>query len=437
MSRASKLLNVALLAVLTATIAVTVVFTVKPDRRPNHASVSMLERGTPPTPQIEPLELPEYAIEPATLDELLWLPADQLGEVDIARMNLLAATALAGTEDLDIDHALATLDEWAERVHFETERHLYRVNDPRFADRYGGSEAHFRAEMLAQVLQEDLGVQYDMTAVDNFSFADPSVAFIHGMIPGPGGTMADTPGGTCVSMPVLYVAVGRRLGYPLKLSTTNSHIFARWDGLEHENPRWRERFNCETTNGFHRFDDDYYRNWPKPVTDRQVAVNGYLQSLTPAKEMAQFMAARGHHGVDVGQFGFAARCYENAYRYDNTRPAYRAWFVDAAVRSGYRAATPSLARAIQQHPHRPRPHPDVPDPTAGLGLPTATYDPPEVLRTARVGSWQNSRSPQVQRDQHTFPTGFEPQQPNRGNTSRPSIPTPHYLPDHSPDWGSP
>jgi hypothetical protein len=293
----------------------------------------------------------EFTVEPKTLNELLALPVEQLDQVDIARMNLLCASGLPSTKGLaapGIDHALSVLDEWAKRVAFETDRHLYRVNDPQYADHYGHSEAQFRAEMLAQVLTEDLGVKYNPQAIGNFSFADVSTGFIHGMIPGPGQTTADTPGGTCTSMPVLYVAVGRRLGYPLKLSTTDSHIFARWDGENHPNPAWRERFNCETTNGFHRFDDDYYHTWPRPVSDQQIAVNGFLKSLSPAQEMAEFLAARGHHGVDVGQFGFAARCYENACRYDMTRPCFRGWFVDAAMRSGYRPATPALAQLVQQ-----------------------------------------------------------------------------------------
>jgi hypothetical protein len=48
-----------------------------------------------------------------------------------------------------------------------------------------------RAEMLVQVLCEDLGVKYDLSAKDNFSFADSRVAFIHGMIPMAGQTLAE------------------------------------------------------------------------------------------------------------------------------------------------------------------------------------------------------------------------------------------------------
>lgn len=282
-----------------------------------------------------------------SLDALLALPPDQLSGFDIALVNLLCAKGLPGAEKLDIPYALATLDQWAKRIASETNRHLYRVTDPRFAAHYHRSEAHFRAEMLVQVLQQDLGVKYDMSAADNFSFEDSRVAFLHGMIPMPGQTLADMPGGTCASMPVMYVAIGRRLGYPLKLVTTQSHVFVRWDGANHPNPAWRARFNMEGTGaGFSSYEDDHYRNWPAKLTDKDVRSNGYLLSLTPTQELAMFLAARGHCGQDNGELAFASRCYENAYRYDTTRPCYRAWFLETARFTDYQPSTPALAHLL-------------------------------------------------------------------------------------------
>ncbi|HUU23520.1 MAG TPA: hypothetical protein VM389_13390, partial [Phycisphaerae bacterium] len=261
-------------------------------------------------------------------------------------MNLLCAVGLPGAEKLDVGHALATLDRWAARVASETDRHLYRVHDPEWADSYRHSEAYLRATFLVQVLYEDLGVRYNLSARDSFDFDDCRVAFIHGMIPAPGQTLTDTPGGTCASMPVMVTAVGRRLGYPLRLVTTKAHVFVRWDGQGHSNPAWRERFNIEVTNGFSSYEDDHYRTWPFKLSDYEVHANRYLLSLTPAEEFAEFLAARGHCGLDNGRVAFAARCYENAYRHDTTRPAYRAWFVDAATKSGYKPVTPSLAELL-------------------------------------------------------------------------------------------
>ena len=323
--------------VLVGGLAITTYLVFFSDRSPATQSIAPSSFGNPV----------RAARKAESLDELLKISPEQLKNADIAEMNLLCATGLRGAENLNIGHALATLDEWAARVKFETERHLYRVTDSRYADHYRHSEACLRAEMLLQVLQQDLGIKYDMTAAHSFAFNDSRVAFIHGMIPMPDQTIADTLGGTCASMPVMYVAVGRRLGYPLKLVTTKGHVFVRWEGKNHPNPAWRKRFNIEGSgDGFGSFKDDYYKTWPFKLTDREVQVNGYLVSLKPMEEFAQFLAARGHCGLDNGQAAFAARCYENAYRYDQRRPCYRAWFADAASQSGYRPSTPALARLL-------------------------------------------------------------------------------------------
>ena len=93
-----------------------------------------------------PEPIPPTAQKAFTLDKLLTMPAEQLAEVDIAEMNLLCAAGLPGSESLDIDQCLATLDGWAARVKAETERHLYRLANPRYrehAEHYQHSEAAF------------------------------------------------------------------------------------------------------------------------------------------------------------------------------------------------------------------------------------------------------------------------------------------------------
>ncbi len=108
-----------------------------------------------------------------------------------------------------------------------------------------------------------------------------STHFLHGIIEGRGGT--------CASLPVLYVAVGRRLGYPLQLVTTAHHLFARWD-----DPRG-ERFNIEISNagGIDTHPDDYYLDWPVPIRGTKWEEIHQRRSLTPREELAQAWAKRG------------------------------------------------------------------------------------------------------------------------------------------------
>src|SRR5262249_19962272 len=101
----------------------------------------------------------------------------------------------------------------------------------------------------------NLGLRYNPALIEapsephKWDFSNPENGFIHGLIQGKGGV--------CSSVPVVYAAVGRRLGYPMKLVTAKSPLFTRWHDLQ------GERFNIEvnlTGVNFHR--DEYYRSWP-------------------------------------------------------------------------------------------------------------------------------------------------------------------------------
>ncbi len=237
------------------------------------------------------------AVTPKTLDELLALTPEQLAKVDIARANLLCAEGLPGAEKIDIEHALDQLDHWARRVRFETDRHLYRLTSN--PELYHNSETFFRVQMLAQVLQEDCGVHYNMDRVRDIDFGRSQDLFIHGMIDSDNG-------GTCVSMPAIYVAVGRRLGYPLRMVSTKAHIFFRWDGQG-------ERMNFEGAGqGLSTFGDDYYKRWPMKVTDEEVEYCRFLISFSPAEELACFLAGRGHCLLDNGRAEEALVAYTAA-----------------------------------------------------------------------------------------------------------------------------
>jgi hypothetical protein len=241
----------------------------------------------------------------ASLDALLGLPSSALQRVGIARMNLLCAQGLPGADGFDLNACLAELDEMATRAQSETERHLYRFR--RNPAEFENSEGFFRMLMLAVVLAEDFGVRYAPNKIgtaaearpDDGFFADARYVFLPGLLThrgsppsldptlNPQPSTLNPPTGTCSSLPVLQVAVGRRLGYPLKLVTTKGHLFVRWESAQ-------ERFNIEAAGqGVNRFTDDYYRHWPLEVAPAEEAAEGYLKSLTPQEELAVFLSIRG------------------------------------------------------------------------------------------------------------------------------------------------
>jgi len=245
---------------------------------------------------------------------------------DIGRVNLLCAQGLPGTENLEISELLATLNRMSDRVRSETEGHWYRFQ--RSPAEFENSEGFFRMLMLTVVLAEDFGIHYDearksdparTSPADDF-FMHPDDVFLHGLL-GPNRQ------GTCSSMPVLYVAVGRRLGYPLKLVTTKAHLFVRWEGNG-------ERFNIEaTSHGLNRFPDEYYRHWPFEISLAEEAAQGYLKSLTPPEELAVFLSTRAMCLRESGRFAEAAEAFGQAARL-------------APGCQGYRAARASLDREV-------------------------------------------------------------------------------------------
>ncbi len=290
------------------------------------------------------------ATVPASLAALLSVPPAELGRVDVAVRNLLCAEDFPGSEGIDVTRCLAKLDEWARRVRFETQRHLYRLTDPRYAGHYKHSEAVFRMEMLVQVLQEDCGVRYNPDRIREVDFTDSKDLFIHGLFD-------PRHGGTCVSLPVLYTAVARRLRYPVRLVRAKAHILCRWDGP-------RERVNVEAAGeGFGTYDDAHYKVWPHRISDAEVARGEYLKSLSPAEELAVFLAARGHCLEDTGRLAEAREAYVRASRLAPHVKDYRGYlatlgsgkrFVPAPVRPASDRRRADAARRPKSSPrHRP------------------------------------------------------------------------------------
>lgn len=240
------------------------------------------------------------------LPRILDATPEAIAGSDIARLNLACAVGLPGAQQLDVAGTIAELDRWAEHVKAETERNFHRFRAQ--PGEFQNSEAYFRALILVVALQGDLGVHYNPHRISEPDFTNSKDLFLHGMV-------GDANGGTCVSMPVLYVAIGRRLGYPMKLALTKGHAFARWDGADHPNPALRGRFNVEGTNrGLNTPDDQHYADWPNKLTDAERANDWFLRSLTPAEEFAVFLMQRGHCLEDTGRTAEAQVAYAIAHQ---------------------------------------------------------------------------------------------------------------------------
>ncbi len=223
------------------------------------------------------------------------LKQPETNRMDIARMNLLAGSGLGRGEEMALTNLVRELDAMTARVKAETARHVARFQ--RAPVEFNGSEAYFKMLCLVTVLQQDFGIRYSPQRAQPVEgriepnetfYAEAADVFLHGLL-GPRRM------GTCASLPVLYAAVGRRLGYPLKLVTAKNHLFVRWDGLG-------ERLNIEaTTAGMTTFDDEYYRGWPFPMSPEEEVEERYLKSLDSREELAVFLSQRTHCLLAMGK----------------------------------------------------------------------------------------------------------------------------------------
>jgi len=229
---------------------------------------------------------------------LVRIPESQLATLDVAAVNLACAEGLPGAERIDASGCLRMLDHWAEGIG----RLMPNAIETAFQhhpERWDHSENKFRAVSMILALQKHCGVRYNPTKLDP-KVDDPfelDDVFIHGALLGCGGT--------CASLPVIYAAVGRRLGYPIRLVRTKSHLFNRWD-----DPRRGESFNLEgSANGVSSYADDHYgARWKYPVSQVAIEDYGYLKSLTPREEVALFIAERAFQWLDAGEYRRAVEC---------------------------------------------------------------------------------------------------------------------------------
>ncbi len=223
----------------------------------------------------------------------------ELSAIDIAEAHCVCAVGLPGAEHLDFAFLQRTLEQWTWQAEKGTNR-LLRIFD-REPARFQNSRAYCSMMALVTVLQRDLGVTATTKLNDlNAPFSDSRDLFLHGILMG-------CPG-TCSSLAPLYAAIGRRLGYPLRLVPSPHHQFLRWDNGP------AERFNIEcTSSGFFTPPDDYYGAWPFPITPEQRENSFNFKSLTSREELATFLVQRAYCLAASLRFQEAVECAAWSY----------------------------------------------------------------------------------------------------------------------------
>jgi hypothetical protein len=245
----------------------------------------------------------ENDLIPAQSLHMLGFAGDSPAKMDIAEANLRCAIGLPGSEGLDVNAQLCRIDEIAEdvgRAIFLESNYERFLAEP---SKYYNSQAYFCITCMISILKTKYGVHYNPKHINytptsppqNDCFGhDTRDQFIHAILNGHGGT--------CASMPVFFIAVGRRIVLPLYLVKTMKHLFMRWDDpfgkwLSFDGTQCSYNgavFNIEATGReIHVLSDKHYRTvWPHPLTDEEIESFNLLKSLSQEEELAEFLGMR-------------------------------------------------------------------------------------------------------------------------------------------------
>jgi hypothetical protein len=234
--------------------------------------------------------------------QLLSLPRGELERLDVALLNMLCAQALPGAERLDVDGCLCTLDTWANAVRRYVDDG-YRQFRRSPAD-YFHDLGFFCFLSMVTLLKHPrgIGVRYQPTAIGSDDFSDSRDDFLHGLL--------TRKLGTCASLPVLFVAIGRRLGWPMHLAVAKRHVLCQWVAADGT----RRNLEGSCPGGGDMYPDEHYHRWPAPLTRDELASGRYLRPLTAAESLALFLETRGHCLVDNRRFKEAREAYAMAHR---------------------------------------------------------------------------------------------------------------------------
>ncbi len=258
----------------------------------------------------------ESVKEAKRIDALLRQPEK---EMDLARVKLTIDKMI--DPSIDIDAGVSQIDEMATQV---------RAMLPPSAS---------SAERL-QALQRYIYGKGSWNGFQSFGydFDDPVGNNIHNkLLP----NYIKSRKGNCVTMPVLFVILGQRLGLDVTLSTAPLHLFVKYT-----DPESGVIYNLETTSGAKPARDVWIRQ-QSPMTDAAIANGLYLQKLSKRESAAVIASTLSEHFVQQ-------RAHEKIIALSDVILAHYPRDVDSMLRKGS-----AYGRLAQMHFVRKYPQPNL------------------------------------------------------------------------------
>jgi regulator of sirC expression with transglutaminase-like and TPR domain len=226
------------------------------------------------------------------LEALASLPEEQ---IDIGQMALVLATeAYPG---LDVKRYGAQLDRLVGEIRRFTEQMRSRTAS--------AAEPDYLIRAMNTYLYKRLGFHYDR---DDMYAVQLKNRYLNGVL--------DTKSGSCTTLPLLYLALAQRLGYPVVPVAAPQHLFCRYrlpDGTYQ---------NVEATAGGWSPDEDYIQSMEIP--ERGLKNGAYLENMTYRQLLGDLIIENGSLWARQGDFVRAIRYYELGLRLNpKAAEAYR------------------------------------------------------------------------------------------------------------------
>jgi hypothetical protein len=223
--------------------------------------------------------------------DLVAMSDAELEAMDPLVMNIVVAKELPELAKIDIGEYSRIVDGWAVRIgkglaateRAESGTELYK-HDPDLW-RAGG--------MAISLAGPSVGISYTR----DVNLSNHADLFVPGLI--------DTRRGTCSNLPVVFMAVGYRLGWPIKAVVASDHMWCRWDD-------GKKRFNLEATSNtsdgqqgtFSSPPDDAYRADFK-IPPMAEAVRSDLVTLTARQTLGVYLQQRAGYWRAKGKLSNA------------------------------------------------------------------------------------------------------------------------------------
>lgn len=176
-------------------------------------------------------QFPPYTEAERELEKLL---RGEDKDIDLALANWLVAADVPQFSNMTREEYFKRLDEMADQV-----RRAMRTMEITGSHGFNISNPDTRCYMFCSAIvglgfdyREEFGKNELTNAELGALHGDANNTFLAGLL--------RTRRGTCVSMPLLYLVIGRRLGMPVHLVAIGKHYFIRWEELGY-------RMNVETT----------------------------------------------------------------------------------------------------------------------------------------------------------------------------------------------